>query len=197
MSIDTRACLTPGAARQTVADRRGVRRVVGALLACSVLLTAATLAHAADPQPQAQPSAGGPPRVPMVSTQGPPTHVEGKIARSTRGSGKGPVRLDVEPKKGGEPVKVMVAEDAVCDRLGLSLKAGEEVAVDGPMLKGERPILIATAFTVDGKTIRVRDESGKVVDPSAAAGGDKAPAGGAPGGGAVMGGGKPAASPKP
>lgn len=134
---------------------------------------------------QAKPATTDRARVPTVSTEGPTRRIEGKIMRSSRGK-KGPVRLLVE-RKDGEPVTVLVAPEEVCDRLGLSLRAEEQVVVEGAMLKSDRPILIATTFVVDGKTIRVRDADGKIVDPGTAA---AAPA-------AVTGGSKPEASPKP
>lgn len=128
----------------------------------------------------------GKPRVPVVSTDGPTKRIEGKIMRSSRGK-KGPVRLLVERKE-GDPVTVLVAPEEVCDRLGLSLKADEHVVVEGSMLKSDRPILIATAFVVDGKTIHVRDAEGKILDQGATAD--------SPAGGTVVGE-KPEPSPKP
>ncbi|MBM4243567.1 MAG: hypothetical protein FJ148_07090 [Deltaproteobacteria bacterium] len=113
---------------------------------------------------QAGSSAAERPRVPKVSIDGPPKRIEGKIMRSSRGK-KGPVRLLVE-RKDAEPVTVLVAPEDVCDRLGLSLKADEHVVVEGAMLKSDRPILVASSFVVDGKTIRVRDEQGKILDPA-------------------------------
>jgi hypothetical protein len=137
---------------------------------------------------QGKPASADKPRVPRVSTEGPTKRIEGKIMRSSRGK-KGPVRLLVERKE-GDPVTVIVAPEEVCDRLGLSLKADEQVIVEGSLLKSDRPILIASAFVVDGKTIRVRDADGKIVDPGGSAA--------APGiGAAVTGAPKPEASPKP
>jgi hypothetical protein len=102
----------------------------------------------------------------MLSSQGPMTTVEGKIARSSRGR-KGPVRLLVE-RQGGEPVTVLVAADDYCDRVGLSLRTGETITAEGTMVKGERPILLASKITSEGKTVQVRDASGKLVDREAA-----------------------------
>lgn len=115
---------------------------------------------------EAPPSDSAParPRVPKVSADGPPMRIAGKILRSSRGK-KGPVRLLVE-RKDGEPVTVLVGPEDVCDRLGLSLRADEQVVVEGSMLKSERPILIASTFVVDGKTIRVRDAQGEILDPA-------------------------------
>lgn len=153
-----------------------------------VLLALALLARDARADDhEAKPGPDGRPRVPMASTDGPAKRIEGKIMRSSRGK-KGPVRLLVERKE-GDPVTVLVAPEEVCDRLGLSLKADEQVVVEGSMLKSDRPILIATAFVVDGKTIRVRDAEGKLLDPAATTE--------APAGAAVVGGKKPEASPKP
>lgn len=165
--------------------RRPGRRAIVAL--CAVLAAALVSIDVRADEAQPMPAPAEKPRVPMVSTDGPTKRIEGKIMRSSRGK-KGPVRLLVE-RKDGDPVTVLVAPEEVCDRLGLSLKADEQVIVEGPMLKSDRPILIATEFVVDGKTIRVRDAEGKIVDPGA-------PAGAAPGA-AVSGAKKPEASPKP
>jgi hypothetical protein len=165
---------------------RGTLRRRSIALAGTLTIAALTIGgivRAEEPKPQ--PTLATVPRVPTVTGQGPVTHVEGKITRSSRGR-KGPVRILVERASGG-PVTVLVAPDDVCDRLGLSLKTGDEVSVDGNMLKGERPILIATAFTVGGKQIRVRDADGKIIDPAGTVGspsGDGAKP-------AIMGGGKP------
>ena len=161
------------------------------LVAALVALTlgGSTTSIASDPKPA--PTLATVPRVPVVSAQGPATRVEGKITRSSRGR-KGPVRVLVE-RASGAPVTVLFAADDVCDRLGLSLKTGEQVVVEGSMLKGERPILIATAVTVDGKQVRVRDAEGKVIDPAA-------PSAASTGGGdkpAVVGGGKPSPATSP
>lgn len=136
-------------------------------------------ARAEEPAPR--PSGAAVPRVPMLSTQGPVTKVEGKITRSSRGR-KGPVRLLVERASGG-PVTILVAADEYCDRVGLSLRAGETIAAEGTMVKGERPILLASSVTVDGKTVQIRDAAGKLVEAGGAAA--------APAGAATMGGGKP------
>jgi hypothetical protein len=141
------------------------------LVAWAVLTIFAGVGRAQDaaPQPTAATSggsAGAAPRLPMLSSQGPTTKVEGKIARSSRGR-KGPVRLLVE-RPGGDPVTVLVAADDYCDRVGLSLRAGETITAEGTMVKGERPILLASKITSDGKTVQVRDASGKLVDREAA-----------------------------
>ena len=168
-------------------ERAGRRLVVVAVLGLVLL----SLDVRAD-ETQGKPASADKPRVPMVSTEGPTKRIEGKIMRSSRGK-KGPVRLLVERKE-GDPVTVIVAPEEVCDRLGLSLKAEEQVVVEGSLLKSDRPILIASAFVVDGKTIRVRDADGKIVDPGGPPGGSAA----APGiGAAVTGATKPEASPKP
>jgi hypothetical protein len=125
--------------------------------------------YADDAQPKG--TAAERPRVPTISAEGPTRRIEGKIMRSSRGK-KGPVRLLVE-RKDGEPVTVLVASEDVCDRLGLSLKADEQIVVEGSMLKSDRPILIASAFIVGDKTIRVRDADGNILDPATAAGGAK------------------------
>lgn len=176
-------------------SRAGRRRDSRMLLAVGAMLGLALWSFdALADDTQAKPASAEKPRVPMVSTEGPTKRIEGKIMRSSRGK-KGPVRLLVE-RKDGDPVTVIVAPEEVCDRLGLSLKAEEQVVVDGSLLKSDRPILIATAFVVDGRTIRVRAVDGRIVDPGAPAG----EAGAAPGTGAsVTGAGakKPEASSQP
>ena len=174
--------------RAKVCMQSGPRRAARSRVLLLALVALALVArdaraddHAAKPGPD------GRPRVPMASTEGPTKRIEGKIMRSSRGK-KGPVRILVERKE-GDPVTVLVAPEEVCDRLGLSLKADEQVVVEGSMLKSDRPILIATAFVVDGKTIHVRDAEGKILDPAAATD--------APAGAAVIGGKKPEPSPKP
>jgi hypothetical protein len=164
--------------------------------ACAIVLVAGALvalparrSDAADPAPQ--PSAGRPatvPRLPVIEANGPSSHVEGKIVRSSRGR-KGPVRLLVE-RKSGDQVMVLVGPDQLCDRLGLSLKSGETIDVQGALVKSEHPILIASVFKMpDGKTIRVRDASGQLID----AGGPSASGGAAHK--ATVSGANPAASP--
>jgi hypothetical protein len=147
--------------------------------------------HGAEPVPQPTRSMGAAvPRLPVIDGQGPATHVEGKIIRTSRGR-KGPVRLLVE-RKSGDQITILVAANELCDRVGLSLQTGETVDVEGSLVKGERPILIASEFKMpDGKTIRIRDAAGNLIEagpPDAATGGEaahKAPVPGA----------KPAASP--
>lgn len=145
----------------------GARPAASRIVAAVCVLLALTLfdarVHAEDTK--STPPAGERPRVPKVSVEGPSQRVEGKIIRSSRGK-KGPVRLLVE-RKGSDPVTVLVAPEDVCDRLGLSLKTDETVVVEGAMLKSDRPILVANSFVVDGKTIRVRDAEGKILDPAA------------------------------
>ena len=145
------------------------RRVVGLLLFGALGGWLAGPSYGADPAPQpTSTTSTAVPRLPMIDVQGPQTHVEGKIVRSSRGR-KGPVRLLVE-RKAGDQVTVLVGPDEDCDRLGLSLQSGETIDVEGALVKGEHPILIASAFkTADGKTIRIRDASGKLIEPAAPA----------------------------
>ena len=159
-------------------------RTIGTALVLGFGLTAIFASHdrstwAEEPAPR--PSGAAVPRVPMLSTEGPTTKVEGKITRSSRGR-KGPVRLLVE-RTSGSPVTVLVAADDYCDRVGLSLRAGETITAEGKMVKGERPILLASSVTVDGKTVQIRDASGKLIETGGTAA--------APNGAATVGGGKP------
>jgi hypothetical protein len=158
-------------------SRRATRMLVGKCLMCVVALLWTGVGGplvrsscAADPAPQASGSASvAVPRLPMIDAQGPPSHVQGKIVRTSRGR-KGPVRLLVE-RKAGDQVTVLVGPDDFCDRVGLSLQSGETVDVEGALVKGERPILIAAAFkTPDGKTVRIRDASGQLIESGGPAG---------------------------
>jgi hypothetical protein len=176
------------------AHRRGRRTTLTFVLSLGALLVVLrTASGALADATESKGTAAERTRVPMVSTEGPTRRIEGKIMRSSRGK-KGPVRLLVE-QKGAEPVTVLVASEDVCDRLGLSLKADEHVVVEGSMLKSDRPILIANAFVVGDKTIRVRDAEGKVLDPAVVAG--EAKPAGAGAGAAVTGAIKAEPSPKP
>jgi hypothetical protein len=146
--------------------------------------------YGAEPVPQPTRSAGtAVPRLPVIDA-GQSTHVEGKIIRTSRGR-KGPVRLLVE-RKSGDQVTILVASDELCDRVGLSLQSGETVDVEGALVKGERPILIASAFKMpDGKTIRIRDASGNLIDAGTAGAATTGEAGHK----ATLSGAKPSASP--
>jgi hypothetical protein len=171
---------------ETTPRRSSIARSIGCTLVAAglVLLAApASTRSAAAAEPPPAPTAtvsGAVPRLPVLSAQGASTKIDGSITRSSRGR-KGPVRLLVE-REGGEPVTVLVAADDYCDRVGLSLRSGEKIHVEGAMVKGERPILIASSITAGGKTVRIRDASGKLVaaDGSAAT----------PAGAATLGGGK-------
>ncbi len=90
--------------------------------------------------------------------------VTGRIADSTRGK-PGPVRL-VLTIAGGRELAALVAPDKVCETLGLSLEAGEDVTLVGRMITtGERPLLVTEAVVVDGRRIEVRDSKGGWVKP--------------------------------
>jgi hypothetical protein len=78
------------------------------------------------------------------------------------------VRLDVSPDAGGR-LTVLVAPDPLCDALGLSLREGERIDVAGSLVAGQTPMLVATQFTVDGRTVLVRDQQGKLVTGGPAA----------------------------
>ena len=95
--------------------------------------------------------------VPVVDTT--PVDVAGRIVFSSRGHA-GPVRIEIEASD-GKRVTALLATDDVCNRLGLSLKAGETVVLRGSMFNGPRPALITTAVIVDGKPVALR---GKDID---------------------------------
>lgn len=157
-----------------------VRRIARPLALCgslAVWLVAARAAHGA-PAATPSPPAGGRPaaataapghaRIEPLSISKSATEVQGKILRSTRGQ-RGPVRLQVARTSGGQ-VAVLLAPDELCDRLGLSLREGEQVTVRGALFPGRNPILVASEVVVDGKEIPVRNR-GPV--SAGAAGGDK------------------------
>lgn len=81
--------------------------------------------------------------------------VSGRIADSTRGR-PGPVRL-VLRLAGGEELAVLMVPDAQCDRLGLSLKTGEEITVVGyRMSTGTRPLLVARTVVEASRRVDLR-----------------------------------------
>lgn len=102
--------------------------------------------------------------LPRLGASGASEEISGRIAASTRGS-SGPVRLVVE-LPGGKEIAVLVAPDELCDALGLSLKADEEVTVIGQIVPGERPLFVGSAVVVDGRRIDVRDAAGGWVKPA-------------------------------
>jgi len=112
--------------------------------------------------------ANGPPHLPTLFGRDSMTTVQGKILHSTRGR-PGAVRLDVSPDAGGR-LTVLVAPDPLCDALGLSLREGERIDVTGSLVAGQTPMLVATQFNVDGRTVRVRDQQGKLITAGPAAG---------------------------
>ena len=156
---------------------RAARRIARSFASCvglAVWLVAARAAHgapAATPAPPAgaRPAATAPGHATIepMSISKSATEVQGKILHSTRGQ-HGPVRLQVA-RAGGGQVAVLVAPDELCDRLGLSLREGEQVTVRGALFPGRNPILITSEVVVDGKEIPVRNR-GPVAD---AAAGDK------------------------
>lgn len=91
--------------------------------------------------------------LPRLFTETSMASVRGRILRSTRGR-PGPVRLEVERSDGGQ-IAVLLAPDEVCEKLGLSLRAGEEIDVRGALYQGRSPILVAASVTVNGKEIQV------------------------------------------
>jgi hypothetical protein len=138
-------------------SRRRAARVVGRATAL-VLAAAASSALATEaPAPAASPAPARPGGKTLPSLFGKDSMVEvrGKILGSSRGH-PGPVRLEVE-KSDGERIDVLVAPDELCERLGLSLRAGEQVHVRGSLFKGRTPIVVASEVIVDGKEIPVRN----------------------------------------
>jgi len=139
------------------------------VVALGVLLSVSGASRSdAQPSPTAQPAPEATsaaterrPRLPLISAKGPTTRVKGKIIRSSRGR-KGPVRLLIE-RDDGPRLTALVAPDDYCEEKGLSLREGEPVELEGTMVKSQRPILIATAVIVDGKTIQLRDADGNLI----------------------------------
>ncbi|HEY8516373.1 MAG TPA: hypothetical protein VIS07_12745 [Candidatus Binatia bacterium] len=72
------------------------------------------------------------------------------------------MRLLIE-RDDGPRLTALVAPDDYCEEKGLSLREGEPVELEGTMVKSQRPILIATAVIVDGKTIQLRDADGNLI----------------------------------
>jgi hypothetical protein len=115
-------------------------------------------ASAAEP-PVASPTPGsGAAPLPHLYAKDSIVRVKGKIVESTRGN-KGPVRLEIERSEGGR-LSALVAPDERCDQLGLSLRPGEEVELEGSLFQGRSPILAVTAVIVGGSAVPVRDQRG-------------------------------------
>jgi hypothetical protein len=125
----------------------------GVLPALAVVALAATLAGAESPPVKSQktlPSlaAGG---------AGESARVQGEVRHSTRGRGRGAVRLDVLSDS-GEAVAVLLVPDGVLDSLGLSYRAGERIDARGSLVPGKLALLVATEVTVDGRVVRLRGD---------------------------------------
>ncbi len=130
-----------------------------ALVAAGLLvLSAASAGWAQEPSRRALPRLGEP---------GTAEEIRGTIADTTRGR-PGPVRLVMKLADGSE-LAVLVAPDARCDRLGLSLAVDEEISVVGRVLPGERPLLVAEAIVVQGRRVDVRPTHGGPLAPESAA----------------------------
>ena len=82
--------------------------------------------------------------------------LQGEIRHSTRGKGKGAVRLDVV-SDAGEKVAVLTVSDDTLDAHGLSLRPGERIDARGSLLPGKVPLLVAVEVVVDGRTIQLRE----------------------------------------
>lgn len=136
-------------------------RSIRVALALSLLLIPAGVADGEE----------GKKRIPRLGDPGATEEVTGRIADSTRGR-PGPVRL-VLSLEGGRELAVLVVPDSSCDRLGLSLRTGEEITVIGQRMSGERPLLVAMAVVAEGKRIDLRSRKGGPVEapgPGRAAG---------------------------
>jgi hypothetical protein len=154
--------------------RSTVRRQAPACLAVVLLLWTASIAAAED-APPSQPSPGkGLPTL-AASDASKSIRLQGQILHSTRGRGRGAVRLDVV-SDAGEKVAVLTVNNDTLDAHGLSLRPGERIDARGSLLPGKVPLLVAVEITVDGKTVQLREASeasaaGKVeeTDPPAKA----------------------------
>lgn len=104
---------------------------------------------------------GGKRTLPRLDDASAKTEVTGQIADSTRGK-PGPVRLVLRLSgqgphgKEGEEIAVLVAPDAECDRLDLSLGRGEEITVIGHLMAGAHPLLVAQTIVSNGRRVEVR-----------------------------------------
>ncbi|HZR80623.1 MAG TPA: OB-fold nucleic acid binding domain-containing protein [Candidatus Binatia bacterium] len=139
------------------AKRLATGGAVAAFLAAAALaarVRAAGASTVATPAPTATPAHAAATVLPKLFTAESLVQVEGKILRSTRGH-PGPVRLEVE-RADGERVEVLLAPDDVCDQLGLSLRAGEQVRLEGSLFRGRAPIVVASSVIVNGKAVSVR-----------------------------------------
>lgn len=134
-------------------DRRW--RVVP-LLSVVTLLWIAPVARAEDPKPS--PGKG----LPTLAAGDTPKSIrlQGEIRHSTRGRGRGAVRLDVV-SDAGEKVAVLTVTNDTLDALDLSLRPGERIDARGSLLPGKVPLLVAVELVVDGRTVRLREAEGE------------------------------------
>jgi hypothetical protein len=123
-------------------------------LPVAALLWATSIARAEDPQPS--PGKGLPTLT--AGDAGKSIRLQGEIRHSTRGRGRGAVRLDVV-SDAGEKVAVLTVSNDTLDAFGLSLRPGERIDARGSLLPGKVPLLVAVELVVDGRTVRLREAS--------------------------------------
>jgi hypothetical protein len=137
--------------RSRAADRplppTALRTARAFLVAVSVAIAASAAGESAAPARKTLPSLGG------ASVES--TRVQGEIKHSTRGKGRGAVRLDVLSDDGAA-MAVLLVPDASLDTLGLSLRPGERIDARGSLVAGKQSLLVATEVTVDGRVIKIR-----------------------------------------
>jgi hypothetical protein len=120
------------------------------------LLWTASVVLAQDPQPS---PAKGLPTLGAAETAA-SVRLQGEIRHSTRGRGRGAVRLDVV-SDAGEKVAVLTVSNDTLDAHGLSLRPGERIDARGSLIQGKVPLLVAVELVVDGRTVRLRETSGE------------------------------------
>jgi hypothetical protein len=122
-------------------------------LAVAALLFATSIVRAEDPRPS-------PGKLPTLAAGAPDESIrlQGEIRHSTRGRGRGAVRLDVV-SDAGEKVAVLTVSNDILDALGLSLRPGERIDARGSLLPGKVPLLVAVELVVDGRTVSLRGAS--------------------------------------
>ena len=153
---------------------RGVRAVACAVTVWATLVAPWRAAAADLAAPSPRPSSPPGPTLPHLFSRDSILRVSGKIVESTRGR-SGPVRLEIARADGGH-LAALLASDARCDELGLSLRVGDQVELEGSLYQGRSPILVVTGVVVDGRTIPVRDTRGAPSRPGARAGAQATPA---------------------
>lgn len=130
--------------------RTGDARSLFLVSCCFFVIVAGVAAHGESP-PGSAPAGNALPK--LAAEQG--ASLRGVIQHSTRGRGKGAVRLDVLSDS-GEAMAVLTVPDATLDTLGLSLRRAERIEARGTLVPGKVPLFVASEIVVEGRAIPIR-----------------------------------------